>query len=84
MNTRDLLTDLKYIGLPATDVIVGGLADEHYCLITTADGRWEVFYYERGQKQQHVVVDNEHIACTYLFGLLAFEQVMAKKLVVAG
>ena len=49
-------------------------------------GEWpvtsgEVFYYERGEKRRRVVVATEHIACTFLFGLLAFEQVMARRLV---
>jgi hypothetical protein len=83
MNTRELLADLKYIGLPATDVVVGGVADDHYCVARTDDDQWEVFYYERGEKRRHVVVATEHIACTYLFGLLSFEQVMSQRLVVA-
>ncbi|MFI9384966.1 hypothetical protein [Kutzneria sp. NPDC052558] len=81
MNTRDLISDLKYIGLPATEIVVGGIGDERYCVQQTADGQWEVFYYERGQKNQHVVVPTEHTACMYLFGVLAHEQVMFKRLV---
>jgi hypothetical protein len=83
MNTRQLISNLKYIGLPATFIAVGGLADEHYCIMPTEEGHWEVFYYERGEKRRRVVVETEDIACTYLWGVLALYQVMGMKVVLA-
>jgi hypothetical protein len=75
MNTRELLRDLHLIGIPATDVVVGGSADDHYCIQPTANGQWEVYFYERGGKQSHIVVADEHTACIYLFGELTYNQV---------
>ncbi|MFC0432564.1 hypothetical protein [Kutzneria buriramensis] len=83
MNTRNLATNLQYIGLPATTVVVGGLADDHHCIMRTEDDQWEVFFYERGEKRHRVVVATEDVACTYIFGLLAHSQVLSERLVLA-
>jgi hypothetical protein len=84
VTTRELLSVLQYIGLPATTVVVGGPADDHYCVQQLADGTWEVYFYDRGTKIKRVVLPDENTACTYLFGLLSFNQVMSRKIFASG
>jgi hypothetical protein len=81
MNTRNLLADLQYIGLPTTTIAVGGVAEDHYCVMKTEDDQWEMFFYERGEKRGRIVVATEDIACTCLFGRLARSQLMSERLV---
>lgn len=47
----------------------------------TEDNQWEVFFHERGEKRHRVVFATEHIACTYIFGLLTQSQVLPERLI---
>lgn len=56
---------------PAAVCINSGLpyADEQYCIVQE-DGRWEVYYAERGQKGTLKRFYHEHDACEYLLSIL--------------
>ena len=56
---------------PAAVRINHGLpdADEQYCIVQE-DGRWEVYYAERGQKGNLKRFYHEHDACEYLLSIL--------------
>ena len=43
----------------------GGLPNEQYVLGEEANGQWEVYYSERGQKTGLKVYDSESNACNY-------------------
>ena len=70
MTTSDLTRDMRFLGLPEDHVTVGGMRDDHHCILQTDAGDWEVFYYERGVKVGLEVLTVEHVACTYLLARL--------------
>ncbi len=70
MNTEMLETRLKAEGVPDDMyTLTGGLPNESYCL-NEADGKWEVYYSERGQKTGLEIFDREDEACERLYKLL--------------
>ncbi len=52
----------------------GDDAEQAFTVRPTAEGKWEVFYQERGQKEDHHVFATEAAACYYLLGELAYAQ----------
>ena len=68
MNLSELETALMQSGLPSdTYCLNGGLPNEAYCIEHEADGRWSVYYSERGLKTGLMTFDTEKAACEYLF-----------------
>lgn len=91
MNAESIIGWLTAIGVPHEVVSVGREADNTWCLLRTeqvmpgevgddaADTvvvAWEVFWREQGNRYDWASFSNEQVACHYLFGRLAWSQVV--------
>jgi hypothetical protein len=83
MNAESILEWLAAIGVPAEVVSIGSEADNAWCLVrdeepAAEDGTygWEVFWREQGNRYDWARFSNEQVACHYLFGRLAWAQVV--------
>lgn len=52
--------------------IGGGLPNEAYCL-NEVEGKWEIYYSERGEKTGLKIFEDEESACNYFYLLLKNE-----------
>lgn len=77
MNLTELAQALRMIGVDETLVVLGGHADLAWCVELAEDGIWEVFWSERGNKNDLVRFETESSACTLLLGRLAYSQLVA-------
>lgn len=67
MTLAELSVDLQRLQIPADSYCLqGGLPDEAYCIESQSDGRWAVYYSERGVKSGLLTFSNEEEACSYL------------------
>ncbi|WBW95945.1 hypothetical protein [Oceanirhabdus sp. W0125-5] len=63
MNTKELNKKLKILGIPSDAYsTVGGLPNEAYC-IGNNEGKWEIYYSERGNKTGGKSFASEEEAC---------------------
>ena len=71
MNIYELERELKKANVPKScySIMKGGLPNEVYCLISE-NGKWIVYYSERGKRSGETVFKNESEACTYLYNQL--------------
>ncbi len=66
MNKAELKTELEQAGVYAESYSLGGgLPNERYVLSQEANGRWDVYYSERGQKSGLRSFDSESAACQF-------------------
>jgi hypothetical protein len=78
VNLTELARALTDIGIAPTTVALGGRADYAWCVEQSPeDGIWEVFWYERGNKNNLVRLSSEAEACFQLLGRLAYSQLLA-------
>jgi hypothetical protein len=77
MNLTELARALDLIGMPARVLALGGQAENSWCVNEAADGAWEVFWMERGNKIDLVRLPTESAACFQLLGRLAYTQLAA-------
>ena len=66
MNSQEMLVRFELLGVPRDAYSVGANRDESYSLIHE-DGRWKVFYSERGNRNNEAVFVEEDAACRELF-----------------
>jgi hypothetical protein len=78
VNLTELAQALTDIGIAPTTVALGGRADCSWCVYQSPeDGTWEVYWYERGNKNHLVRLTTESQACFQLLGRLAYSQLLA-------
>lgn len=77
MNLVELGQVLTRIGITGDVLALGGHADYSWCIEHSDDGEWEVYWYERGNKNGLVRLATESDACFQLLGRLAFSQLLA-------
>jgi hypothetical protein len=77
VNLRALASALQKIGISGQVVALDGHADMSWCVERASDGTWEVFWLERGNKNELVRVDTEEAACYQLLGRLTYSQLLA-------
>lgn len=78
MNAEELTSAIERIGIPDRMVVVRGFAEFAWCVEQDKeDGVWEVYYLERGQKNNLQRFDNEDQACCYMLGRLTYSQILA-------
>ncbi|QUQ69779.1 hypothetical protein [Kutzneria sp. CA-103260] len=78
MNASELASCLPLLGVPDRMVVAGGSAEFAFCVDQDEeDGVWEVYYLERGQKNDLLRFASEHQACCYMLGRLAYSQILA-------
>ncbi len=70
MDFNELGVILRGLGVPDSVASVGKYADDHYCLVPTDEGKYEVFWYERGGKYDFCVYDSESAGCFGFLGLI--------------
>ena len=71
MNKVELKTKLEQAGVYSQAYSLdGGLPNERYVLSEEPDGRWNVYYSERGQKSGLRSFDSESAACQFFLDLL--------------
>ena len=58
---------------PRNYSLEGGLPNDAVCLEARPDGRWAVYYSERGSQFDYVEFSSEEAACSYMLGLLVSE-----------
>lgn len=78
MNLAELHRALAAIGVSPQLVALGGRADLAWCVESTRDGKWEVYWYERGNKTGLVCLNTEYEACFKLLGRLTYSQLLAR------
>ena len=82
MNAESISEWLTAVGVPAAIVSIGVEADNAWCLVRDEhpdeEGAygWEVFWREQGNRYDWARFTNEQVACHYLFGRLAWAQVV--------
>lgn len=78
MRADQLVGWLERIGVPTGIVSIGAEADDHWCLLTDNAGQpgWEVFWREQGNRYDWARFTSEQVACFYLYGRLAWSQVV--------
>lgn len=77
MNLRALGTALESLGIDAGVVALGARDERCWCVLPDADGVWEVYWLERGQKNHLVRLPTEDAACELLLGKLAYSEMVA-------
>ncbi|WP_197374147.1 hypothetical protein [Mycolicibacterium baixiangningiae] len=77
MNQAELAQALAAIGIPGELVALRGHADYSWCLEQSLDGEWEVYWYERGTKNNLIRLSKESDACFQLLGRLTYSQLLA-------
>ncbi len=80
MNLHALLTALREIGIADEVVALGGHAEMSWCIEQNTDGQWEVFWLERGNKNELITLQTERAACQQLLGRLTYSQLLAGKI----
>lgn len=68
MNKRSLKRKLNALHIPEHlyNLDGKGRTDERFC-IENIEGRWHVYYSERGNKTTHEIFDSEQDACAYIY-----------------
>lgn len=61
-----LIRALQSAGVRPRAYSVSGAEDLALCL-DSVDGKWEVFYFEKGEKNYFKQFDSESAACTYMY-----------------
>jgi hypothetical protein len=77
VNLDELSRTLAAIGISAQVLALGGRADYSWCVEEGPDASWEVYWYERGNKNGLARLSSESDACYYLLGRLAYSQLLA-------
>lgn len=77
MNLTDLQRVLTSVGVSPRELALGGRADTAWCIERTADDAWEVYWLERGNKNNLVHLASEADACHQLLGRLAYSQLLS-------
>jgi len=73
MKLQELQEKLKNGNIRQDAYNIGdGLPNEAYCL-NQVDGKWEVYYSERGEKTGLKIFEDEENACNYFYLLLRNE-----------
>lgn len=81
MKADQLPVWLARLGVPPEIISIGVEADDHWCLVMDAatDGAppgYEVFWREQGNRYDWAKFSSEQVACFYLYGRLAWSQVV--------
>jgi hypothetical protein len=66
---------LETIGIDDDDVSIGDIADNRWCIAQREDGKWTVFYRERGDNFDVSVFDLESDACYTMLGRMTLLQI---------
>ncbi|MFI9381106.1 hypothetical protein [Kutzneria sp. NPDC052558] len=66
---------LETIGIDDDDVSIGENADNRWCILQREDGKWSVFYRERGGNFDESVFDHESDACYTMLGRMTLLQI---------
>jgi hypothetical protein len=77
VNLTELADAVARIGIPQQLVALGGSAEYAWCVERAEDGAWEVYWLERGNKNNLVRLPSEDTACLYLLGRLTYSQLLA-------
>jgi len=77
VNLVELADALERIGISPEVVALGGHAEYCWCVEQAQDGAWEVFWRERGNKNNLVRLPTEEAACLQLLGRLTYSQLLA-------
>lgn len=77
MNLTELARVLTAIGIASEALALGGRADYSWCVEHSSDGAWEVYWYERGNKNDLARLATESDACFQLLGRLSYSQLLA-------
>jgi hypothetical protein len=77
VNLAELADALGRIGISPEVVALGGHAEYCWCVEQAEDGAWEVFWRERGNKNNLVRLPTEEAACLQLLGRLTYSQLLA-------
>lgn len=68
MNISDIAHEMAILSIPSNAFSIGDPTQDESLCIREKNGRWEVFYYERGIKTGLRVFKEEHEACeNFLF-----------------
>jgi len=71
MNLCELKRELDRLSIPKDAYSLrGGLPNESYC-IGKKDGKWEVYYSERGRKSALQIFSGEHDACIHFLSMIS-------------
>ncbi len=77
MNLAELADALDRIGISREVLALGGHAEYAWCVEPAEDGAWEVYWQERGNKNNLVRLPTEDAACLLLLGRLTYSQLLA-------
>ena len=72
MNIKELQVELEKLGVPRRVYSLKGPMDERLCL-ESRDGKWYVFFVERGRERILKEFDEEYAACDFMLNELKYE-----------
>ncbi|KMO79424.1 hypothetical protein [Mycolicibacterium obuense] len=82
MNVTELRRALRALEIPDRELALGGQAEYSWCVEPSTDGLWEVYWYERGNKNGLARLSTESEACYYLLGRLTYSRLLGGTLAV--
>ncbi len=71
MDLKDLEYRLKSIRIPVQAFEINTEYDTEVYRIVKKDGKWEIYYSERGNKNSLKIFSNENDACEYFYQWLS-------------
>lgn len=77
MDVTELARALADIGIDREVLALGGHADYSWCVEQSDEGAWEVYWYERGCKNDLATLNTESDACRLMLGRLTYSQLLA-------
>lgn len=78
MNVAELDLLLQTLGYPKETVWTHN-GEFLWCVMETADGQWEAYYQERGDKFNDAVLPTQSLACDYVLGRLAWSYIVSRR-----
>jgi hypothetical protein len=77
VNLTEQARVLTAIGINADVLALGGRADNSWRVEQSSDGAWEVYWYERGNRNGLARLPTESDACFQLLGRLSYSQLLS-------
>ena len=67
MKVENLAKELANVGIPSNMYSINRDKDEHYCIVQVGmvNKTWEVYYSQRGNKDELFIFKDENEACEY-------------------
>ena len=80
MNIQELIERFESLGVPPRAYSVGSERNESYSMVHE-NGKWTVFYSERGNRNDEMTFIDEHAACREFFDRVTRDRIIQSEMV---